>query len=135
MLNSRREIAGHLRERSQHEISDGVAMQPVGAAESMLQELGQNRRLSECRQAVADVARGKDAEVAPKLSRASTIVRHRDDSRQMFSDGIGIREASSPEGDTEALEHDRKAGAAADRDDAGPVKRIQSELSGQEPFL
>jgi hypothetical protein len=110
-------------------------MQPVGGAESMLEQLWQHRRLSKRHQAVTDVARGQDAEVAAKLSRTSTIVRHCDDCRQMFGDGVRFRQALSPQRDAEPLEHRGQAGAAADGDDTGPVDGGRRELSDQNPLL
>lgn len=57
---------------------------------------------------------GKDTEITPKPSQAFRVVRNRHDSRQVFSQGIGIRDALQPEGDdAKSRQHDWKAGTAA----------------------
>lgn len=74
---------------------------------------------------------GKDTEITPKPSQAFRVVRNRHDSRQVFSQGIGIRDALQPEGDdAKSRQHDWKAGTAAIVTDAGPAQSIHRELPG-----
>ena len=78
------------------------------ALEAVLEELGHERlRLRESGDALADIAGGKDAELAPERAGAAAVIGDGDDGGEVG----GVELESAQEGG--------KAGATADGDDAG----------------
>ena len=107
-LNRQVETAGHLGERRQEQVAERVAGQ-ITVGEAVLEQAPHERLVRrQCHQAVADVARRQDPQLAPQPPRRSAVVGDRDDRGQI------------DRGALEAAQQRGEAGPATQGGDAGP---------------
>ena len=140
LLDGGGEVAGNLREGGQHQVADGMALEPLALDEPVLQQPLERRvGRGNSRQAVPDVTRGQHTEVAAQSPGAPALVGHRHDGGYVIGAGRAILITEL----AQAFQHGRKASAASHRHDArcalwhrGQVTLVtlecRSQLDGRE---
>ena len=120
------EVPGDVGHGHDEEVSERVPIKPVTRAEAVLEEARhQGLGLGECGQALADVARGDDAEVLAQASGGAAVVGDRDDGGEVA--GVLL----------ESAEEHGEARPATDGDDAGTAAEhpLGVERLGHAPVL
>ena len=87
-----RKIAGHVGQRRQKKVAETVTLQPAPRGKPVLEQTRHQRRVrGQGHQAITDVPRGENIEIAAQASRASPIVRHGHHCRDVHGRSLGER--------------------------------------------